>query len=125
MKVGEINNLTEKIIGLAIKVHKALGPGFVEKVYEKALIYEFKKAEIRFSNQPVLKIKYEELSIGNQRVDFMIEDEVIVELKSATKIIQLYEAQLLSYLKTSDKKVGLILNFGRKKLEIKRMVNRL
>lgn len=125
MKEEEINRLTEKIIGFAIKVHEALGPGFVEKIYEKALIYEFKKATIDFQNQLQLKIKYENLEIGNQRVDFVIGDAVLLELKSASKIVPVFEAQLLSYLKASGNKVGLLLNFGRKRLEIRRMVNRL
>ncbi len=107
----EINKLTEKIIGFAIDVHKTLGPGFVER--------------LNFTEQAVIKVKYKGEELGNQRVDFAIEDEVIVEVKSVAKIISLFELQLLSYLKTSGKKVGLILNFGTKRLEIKRMVNRL
>lgn len=125
MKEEKINRLTEKIIGCAINVHKALGPGFVEKIYEKALVYEFQKARIGFQSQLRLKIKYEELEIGNQRVDFIVEDTVLLELKSASRIIPVFEAQLLSYLKASGKQVGLLLNFGRKRMEIRRMVNRL
>lgn len=125
MKEEKINRLTEKIIGCAINVHKALGPGFVEKIYEKALVYEFQKARIGFQSQLRLTIKYEELEIGNQRVDFIVEDTVLLELKSASRIIPVFEAQLLSYLKASGKQVGLLLNFGRKRMEIRRMVNRL
>jgi GxxExxY protein len=121
----EIDKLTEKIIGIAIEVHKKLGPGFLEKVYEKALIHEFKKVDIKFSNQSLIRIKYESLDIGNQKVDFVVENQVIVELKSTSKIIELFQAQLISYLKASDLKVGLILNFGQKVLEIKRLVNKL
>ena len=118
----EIDKLTGKIIGLAIKVHQTLGPGFVEKVYEKALSYEFKREKLKFSNQTVIKVQYEDLEIGNQRVDFIVEEEIILEIKSVSQIIELFEHQILSYLKASDKKVGLILNFGRKSLEIKRVV---
>jgi GxxExxY protein len=125
MKEEEINKLTGGIIGCAIKVHKAIGPGFVEKIYEKALIYEFEKATIDFRNQLQLKIKYEDIEIGRQRVDFIIEDTVLLELKSASRIIPVFEAQLLSYMKASGKRVGLLLNFGRKRIEIRRMVNRL
>lgn len=125
MKEEEINRLTEEIIGFAIKVHKVLGPGFVEKIYERALIHEFEKAAIDFQNQFQVKIKYEEMKIGIQRVDFIIEDTVLLELKSASRIIPVFEAQLLSYLKASGKRVGLLLNFGRKRLEIRRMVNQL
>ncbi|HCJ67100.1 MAG TPA: GxxExxY protein [Elusimicrobia bacterium] len=118
----DLNKLTGKIIGLAIKVHKLLGPGFVERVYERALSYEFKKEKLNFRNQAIIKVQYEDLEIGDQRVDFMIEEEVIVEIKSVSKIIELFEHQMLSYLKTSDRRIGLILNFGRRSLEIKRMV---
>lgn len=121
----EINKLTEKIIGIAIEVHKKLGPGFLEKVYEKAMIHEFKKANIGFSNQSSIKINYEGLDIGYQKVDFIIENQVIVELKSTSKIIEIFQAQLISYLKASGMKVGLLLNFGRMVLEIKRLVNNL
>ena len=93
--------------------------------FEKALSYEFKQNKINFRNQFVIKVKYENLEIGNQRVDFIVEDEVVVEIKSTSKIIELFEHQLLSYLKTGNKRVGLILNFGRKSLEIKRIVNKL
>ena len=78
-----------------------------------------------FVNQAVIKVKYEDLELGNQRVDFIVEGEVIIEVKSVSKIIELFEYQVLSYLKTSGERVGLILNFGRKSLEIKRMVYKL
>ena len=117
----QLNKLTEKIIGLAIKVHKKLDPGFVERIYEKALAYEFKKANINFREQVDIKVKYEDIELGYQRVDFIVE-EVIVELKSVSEISEIHEAQLLSYLKATNKKVGLILNFAKKKLDIKRMV---
>jgi GxxExxY protein len=123
--VRDIDKLTEKIIGMAIEVHKKLGPGFQERIYERALINEFNKSKIRFSNQTSIKIVYEGIDIGKQKLDFIIEDQVILELKSTSKIIDLFQAQLLSYLKASDLRVGLILNFGRKILEIKRLVNKL
>ena len=119
----ELDKLTEKIIGLAIKVHKKLGPGFVEKIYEKAMAYEFEKNKISFKEQIEIRVKYDTIELGHQRADFLIEDEVIVELKCVSEINEIHEAQILSYLKTADKRVGLILNFARKKLDIKRMVN--
>ncbi|MCK4575375.1 GxxExxY protein, partial [candidate division WOR-3 bacterium] len=97
----QLNKLTEKIIGLAIKVHKKLGPGFVERIYEKALAYEFKKANINFREQVDIKVKYEDIELGYQRVDFIVE-EVIVELKSVSEISEIHEAQLLSYLKATN-----------------------
>ncbi len=120
----ELNKLSKKIIGIAILIHKKLGPGFAEKIYEKALAYEFAKEKVQFIEQSVIKVKYDELEIGNQRVDFFIENELILEIKSASAIIEIFEHQLISYLKTTDKKLGLILNFGSKKLGIKRLVNK-
>jgi len=120
----QLDKLTEKIIGIAIKVHKKLGPGFVERIYEKALAYEFKKANVKFREQTDIKVKYENIDLGFQKVDFIIEEVVVVELKSVSEINEIHEAQILSYLKTTDKRVGLILNFAKKKLDIKRMVNK-
>jgi GxxExxY protein len=119
MDVGEINKLTEKVIGLAIKVHKKLGPGFTEK------IYELERGNIEFSNQVAIAVQYDSVKLGRQRIDFIIEDEIVVELKSASSIIKWFESQLISYLKVTGKRIGLILNFGREKLEIRRLVNKL
>jgi len=123
MERQELDKLTEKIIGLAIKIHKKLGPGFVEKIYEKALAYDFKREGIQFVEQKIIKVTYEGVELGDQRVDFLVEGEVIVELKSVAEISEIHEAQMLSYLKTADRRVGLILNFAKKKLDIKRMVH--
>jgi len=116
-------DLTDKIIELAIKVHKELGPGFIERIYEKALSYEFKKANIGFVNQAIIRVRYDSVELGEQRVDFMIDDKIIIELKCVKELNEIHLAQMLSYLKTANKKVGLILNFARPKLEIKRVMN--
>jgi len=121
----EINELSNRIIGLALEVHKALGPGFVEKIYQKALAYEFKEAKITFEEQKRIKVNYKGVYLGDQRVDFLVQNEIILELKSVSEINEIHEAQLLSYLKTTDKRLGLILNFAKKKLDIKRLVNKL
>lgn len=118
-----LNNLSNQIIGVAIKVHKNLGPGFVEKVYERALLYEFKKEGIKFATEVPIKIKYENIDIGGQRIDIIVEDAIILELKSMSAICDAHKAQLISYLKVTNKRLGLILNFARSKLEIKRIVN--
>ncbi len=81
-----------------------------------------KKENLYFINQSVIKVEYEELELGNQRVDFIVAEEIIVEIKSVSRIIEIFEYQIFSYLKTSKKRVGLILNFGKKSLEIKRIV---
>lgn len=121
----KLNSLSNRIIGLAIKVHEELGPGFVEKIYEKALAYEFEKEKLPFVQQRVIKVCYEDLEVGNQRVDFIVEDEIIIELKAVSEMSEIYQAQMISYLKTINKRLGLILNFAKKKLEIKRIVNKL
>jgi GxxExxY protein len=119
-----LNELSNKVIGLAIKAHKALGPGFIERIYEKALAYEFTNENIRFANQAIIKVNYQNVHLGNQRIDFMVEEEIILELKSVSEINNIHMAQLLSYLKTSNKKLGLILNFAKVTLDIKRVVNK-
>jgi len=124
-KHGEFlyGDLTNKIIELAIKIHKKLGPGFVEKIYEKALSLELKKADIKFVAQKVIKVEFEGVLLGDQRVDFMVEDKVIIELKTVSELNNTHQAQMISYLKTANKKVGLLLNFARPQLEIKRIMN--
>mgnify|MGYP001595215267 CR=1 FL=1 len=124
-KHGEFlyGDLTDKIIELAIKVHKKLGTGFIEKIYEKALVYELKKTGVGCISQAIIRVRYDNIDLGEQRVDLMIEDKIVVELKSVSELNEIHMAQMLSYLKTANKKVGLILNFAKPKLEIKRIVN--
>ena len=125
MKREELNKLTDKIINIAIDVHKYLGPGFIERVYEKALAIEFKERGIKYTRQKEIEVKYRSnILLGKQRIDFLVEDEVIVELKVTSEIIGFMKAQIFSYLKTTDKRVGLILNFAKPVLEIKRVVNK-
>jgi GxxExxY protein len=119
----ELNDLSNRIIGIAIDIHKKLGPGFQEKIYEGALFREFKKSGIGYEKQKVIRVDYDGQSLGSQRIDLLVDDEMILEIKACTKIIPIYRDQLISYLKTADKRLGLILNFGRRKLEIKRVVH--
>ena len=119
----ELNDLSNRIIGIGIDIHKKLGPGFQERIYEEALLKEFKKAAIGFEKQKVVRVDYDGQSLGNQRIDLLADDEIILEIKACTKIIPVHRDQLISYLKTADKRLGLILNFGRSKLEIKRVVH--
>ena len=121
-----LNELTEKIIGLAIKVHRTLGPGFLESVYQAALAYELEKAKIPFENEKTLPVPYEDilLEVGF-RCDFLIDKRIIVECKSVKEVTPLDHAQLLNYLKITDLTVGLLMNFNVRKLTdgIKRIVN--
>lgn len=121
---NELDKLTERIIGIAMKIHNTLGPGFVEKIYAKAMAYEFKRSKIQFIEEAMIRVKYGIMELGCQRVDLLVENEVIVELKCVGELNNIHLAQMLSYLKTADKRVGLILNFAENKLCIKRMVNK-
>jgi GxxExxY protein len=118
-----LNDLSYQIIGIAIDIHKKLGPGFQEKIYEEALLKEFEKAAIEYQKQKVVRVDYEGQGLGNHRIDLLVGDEIILEIKACTKIIPIHRDQLISYLKTADKRLGLILNFGRSKLGIKRVVH--
>lgn len=114
--------LTKKIIGAAIEVHKTLGPGFLETTYEAAFAHELKLKELSFEKQKRIDIPYKGIMAGKQRLDFLIKDKVIVELKVTNEINELHQAQLLAYLKATDKRVGLLINFAKVKTEIKRIV---
>jgi len=120
----KLDDLSHRIIGVAIDVHKKLGPGFQEKIYEEALLKEFQKSGIGYEKQKVVRVDYNGVNLGNQRIDLLVDGEIIVEIKACNKIIPLFRDQVISYLKTTDKRLGLILNFGRSKLEIKRVVNK-
>jgi GxxExxY protein len=119
----ELNDLSNRIIGLAIGIHKKLGPGFQEKIYQEALLKEFKKGGMEYEKQKVIRVDYEGQSLGNQRIDLLVDEEIILEIKACTKIIPIHRDQVISYLKTANKQLGLILNFGRSRLEIKRVVH--
>ncbi|MCH8873892.1 GxxExxY protein [candidate division KSB1 bacterium] len=120
----EVNEITEKIIGGAIEVHRNLGPGLLESVYEKALIIEFEAINLKFENQKKLNVKYKNRDIGEYRIDFLIENSVVLELKSVERHDPVFEAQLLSYMKLGSYKVGLLINFNSKLLKdgIRRMI---
>jgi len=113
-----LNEVSGKIIGAAMKVHSALGPGLLESAYEACLHYELKKIGLRSETQVSLPVFYDSVKIDiGYRLDILVEDSVIVELKAVEKILPIHEAQLLSYLKMSGKKLGLILNFNVLKLK--------
>ena len=115
---------TFAIIGAAIKVHKELGAGFLEAVYQEALLIEFKRAEIVFVKEAELEIQYQGVVLNTAyRADFVCFDKVIVEIKAIDRLSGREEAQLLNYLKASKKPKGLLLNFGAKSLEFKRAQN--
>jgi GxxExxY protein len=121
-----LNEITEKIIGIAIDVHRALGPGLLESAYEACMFYDLKQIDINIKRQKHLPILYKGIKLDcSYRLDFLVEYEVIVEIKSVEKLLPIHQAQLLSYLKISGLKVGLLINFNVKFLKngIQRIVN--
>jgi GxxExxY protein len=106
-------NIGHALIGAAIKVHSALGPGLLESAYEACLVYELEKLRFRVRRQVPIPIRYEELSIDNgYRIDLLVEDSVVVELKAIEHILPVHRGQLLSYLRLGGFKLGYLLNFN-------------
>ena len=116
--------LINKVIGAAIEVHRHLGPGFLESIYERALCYELHIQGIPFEKQVEIQVPYKEIAISGQRLDLIIDNFLVLELKTVEGISPIHEAQLMSYLKSTGLKVGLIINFKVKRLKagIRRMV---
>jgi GxxExxY protein len=108
----EINRLSERVIGAAIAVHRELGPGFMESVYEMALCHELSPLGIGFERQFGFKVKYKNCMAGEGRIDLLVERVLVVELKAVDALGKLHEAQLLSYLRALDLPCGLLLNFN-------------
>ncbi|MFA5393192.1 MAG: GxxExxY protein [Candidatus Ratteibacteria bacterium] len=119
----ELEKLTGKIIECAIKVHKKLGPGFLESIYQAALPLELVKQGLKVETQKEIKVFYDGKEIGLHRIDLLVEGQVIIELKTVNDFDDSHLAQLLSYLKASGLKVGLLLNFAKAVLKIKRVMN--
>ena len=117
------NPLTEKIIGCCFKVHRELGPGFHEKIYHNALKLALREMDLTYQTEKLFKVFYQDVSVGSFKADLMVEDKVIVELKSLTgNIPNIFESQVLSYLKAPGLKIGLLENFGNRKCQIKRLI---
>ena len=116
------SDLTEKIIKAALKVHRQLGPGFIEKLYQRALEIELTNNKIKVEREKLLKLTYEGVNIGSDKVDFMVEEKVLVELKAVSELSDVHRAQLISYLKASKLRVGLLINFAQIKLQVKRVI---
>ncbi len=115
------SDITEKIIKAFYLVYNTLGYGFLEKVYENALLIELKKSGFQVSPQHPIKVYYDGQVVGEYYADIVVEGKVVLELKATERLIEDHKAQLLNYLKATDKEVGLLLNFG-KKPEFKRVI---
>lgn len=106
------DKLTEKIIACAYKVHNTLGAGFLEKVYENAMMIELRKQGIDARQQENIKVYYEGEIVGDYFADIIVENEIIVELKAVEKLTKMFEVQIVNYLNGIDKEIGLLINFG-------------
>jgi GxxExxY protein len=119
----QYENITHKIIGCAMKVHATLGSGFQEVIYQKALAIEMQKQNLPFGREVKMKIFYDEVEIGTRRVDFFVQETIMVELKAVVKLDDLHLAQAINYLEAYNLPVGLLINFGSKSMEFKRVYN--
>ena len=117
------NQLTKRIIGCCFKVHKYLGPGFNEKVYHNALKFLFDKEGMRYESEKEFEVFFQNNKVGSFRADLVVQNEVIVEIKSlSSNLPVIFQHQLISYLKASNIRIGLLINFGNKSCQIKRVV---
>jgi GxxExxY protein len=123
---AEMNALSQTVIGAAIEVHRTLGPGLLESVYEAALLHELRLSGLQARTQIVLPVIYKQINLGEgYRIDLLVEDRLVIEIKTVENLLPLYEAQLLTYLRLSGKQLGLLINFNAVVLKngIRRVVN--
>jgi GxxExxY protein len=117
----DFDELSNKIIGAGIEVHKNLGPGFIESIYHNAMKFELALKGLDFETEKVISIEYKSENVGLHRIDLVIENQIIVELKAVEEISLMHKAQLISYLKASGLEIGLILNFSKTRINIRRL----
>jgi GxxExxY protein len=119
-----INNITHRVIGCAMQVHRTLGNGFQEVIYQRALAIEFQFQKVAFKREEEMNIFYRNQSIGIRRVDFYVDDKIMVELKAVEKILEIHKAQAINYCEAYNIQYGLLINFGGRSLEFKRVYNK-
>lgn len=121
----QIERLGHQIIGCAMDVHSALGPGLIGRLYEDAMLYELRSRNLRVESQAEIMIPYKEITLRGQRVDLIIEGAIIVELKAVEELAPIHRAQLLSYLRAAEAPLGLLINFNTYRLRdgIQRLIN--
>ena len=119
----QYEDLTRKIIGCAMKVHSTLGNGFQEVIYQRAMCIEMDKLSLSFQREMEMTIYYDGIDIGTRRVDFFVEEEIMVELKALIKLEEVHLAQAMNYCQAYNLPIGLLINFGSKSLEFKRVYN--
>ncbi len=118
----DINELTYAVNGAIFEVNKVLGPGFLEKVYEKALLLELRRRDLKAETQVAINVIYKGDVVGEYLADLLVEDRVIIEIKTVENLDKIHEAQLLNYMKATGIQVGILVNFKHPKAQIKRMV---
>jgi GxxExxY protein len=123
MEAYKYKEITEKIIGCAFKVHNTLGNGFQEVIYQRCMQVEMEKQGLGFARELEQTIYYEGVDVGTRRVDFLVENVVLVELKAVSTLENVHLAQAINYLEAFSLEVGLLLNFGSTKLEFRRLIN--
>ena len=117
------SDVTQKIIGCAMIVHSKMRSVYMETVYQKCLAIELKKADLGFMQEVEMSIYYDGICVGNRRVDFMVEEKIIVEIKALSDLTDQHLAQGLNYLETHHLEIGLLINFDAKSLQFKRLIN--
>lgn len=122
--IEEFQDCTSRIIGCAMRVHSALGNGFQEVIYQRALELEMRLDGLEFQREMEMPIFYRSVNIGTRRVDFFVENEIMVELKAIIQLEDVHLAQAINYLEAYNMKTGLLLNFGSKSLTFKRLINK-
>ena len=123
-KIIITDELTHKIIGCAMKVHSKLGNGFQEVIYQRCLAIELQKAGLNFEREQEKMIFYDEIEVGTRRVDFLVENKVLVELKAIINLDDVHLAQAINYLEAYNFNIGLLINFGSKSLQFKRLLHK-
>jgi GxxExxY protein len=121
---AEFNDCTSTIIGCAMKVHSTLGNGFQEVIYQRALELEMAHEGLGFAREMEMPIFYRDVQIGTRRADFFVENEIMVELKAIIELEEVHLAQAINYLEAYNMKTGLLINFGSKSLQFKRLLNK-
>lgn len=116
-------DLSYKLVGLAMEVHRDLGYGFLEKVYENSLMIQFRTNDIKAAQQSPIKVFFKEEIVGDYVADIIVENKIVLELKTVDSISNSHRAQIINYLKATKYQVGYLLNFGSKKLEYERFLN--
>jgi len=111
-EIKDLDEITNVVIGCAIEVHRNLGAGLLESIYENALCVELKDNGVKYQKQLGIPIIYKGINLGNYRLDLLVENEIIIELKAVDRIESVFTAQLLTYLKVTGKRIGLLINFN-------------